>query len=45
MIVKIVKLKAKDIDIKLNMIHIKVVNGRKDIQRFILTLDMGYRMD
>jgi len=41
MIVKMVKLRAKDIDTKLNIIHIKAVKGLKDIQRFILTLDTG----
>jgi len=32
-----VKLRAQGIDMRCNMIHIKVAKGREDRQRFILT--------
>jgi hypothetical protein len=41
MMSKMVKLKAQDIDTKLNMINIKVAKGRKDRRKFTLTLDTG----
>ncbi len=36
-----VKLRAQDIDTKLNMIHIKTVKGLKYRQKFIRTLASG----